>query len=158
MKRNVKRLLILFSICLNIGFITVSGVHILFQGGRGHSPENRRGFHRFEALVEEMDLTDAQEKRLLEEKNSMVDTVHGWRDEVRKARYDLLILSLQQSPETSDEVERRLDEIAALTRSHENSMVEHFRSMRDIAGEDNIRMVLERTREAYRKSLEREDG
>lgn len=127
---TLKRLLILFSVSLNIGFVAFTAYNVL------HKPAPR--WQMFETLFSEsLAKTNAPPEtkaRALAEQNRFAEEFSALKDVSRRAKLQRLELFAAQGALDKDRMQANSDERMAIYAERDALLQQHFLNMRDILG------------------------
>lgn len=133
MKLRTKRILILFSIFLNIGFIAAAAHHALFfsQENNGHIIAQRE--------INRLDIPDSQREALINEENNFHQSMQNYHDQ-RKAfmMQRMLILTAAEQP-TTQALDELTEQQLLLTRHKIEEATRFMQHMRDEIGPEKVR-------------------
>ncbi len=132
MKLFHKRLLILFSVALNIGFVIMAIVMML------HSPtaSQHRSYQAILDIVRQLNLPADQEHTLVETIRQFRTTVEHHNQDLKKARSDVVRLLSVSGPVDRDQLQRLTAAIATEENMKNEAFEAHFIDIRNQLGND----------------------
>ena len=132
MNLTVKRLLILFSVCLNIGFLASAAHHALSED----MPRPRRIFIK---ALDSVDMSDVQRRAML----ALDDRLHGsmsqWRQETLDIKRDSFDAMTAEDGPDQARLEANLDREVAIMRDRIKEANSIFVQGLDILGREKLR-------------------
>ena len=133
MSLTAKRILILFSVCLNIGFLASAGHHWL---SRDDASWHRR--HFTEAL-DTVGVSQVQQRAMLALEDRLHENMVQWRRETRRLKTgNFEAMTAPDGPDTA-RMDANLDEEVAIMRRRVKAANEIFMEGRDILGPETLR-------------------
>ena len=132
MKLSHKRMLILFSAALNIGFVIAAAVMFAQHSG----PFHRRSSKQIEQIVHRLDLQAPKEAEILDTIRQFRETVGRLDRNVKKARDDVMLLLGRKGPVDPKQL-RRLNEKAQIQENLKTAAFEaHVLDLRSRLGDE----------------------
>lgn len=132
MKFTSKRLLVLFSVALNIGFVIVAVVLIFHDGHPSH-----RGVQRqLTTMVERLDLPEAQKKAALESLKTFNIKIHELDADLKQAHIDLLRMLSQNKPLDQNELHRLVMQIGQRHNNKDKAFQGHIIALHTLLGNE----------------------
>ncbi|MGE4299118.1 MAG: hypothetical protein AB7E47_13955 [Desulfovibrionaceae bacterium] len=132
MNLTVKRVLILFSICLNLGFLAAAAHHALYH-------DSFRQRRHFLTALEGVEMSDAQRKAMLALDDRLRDNMAQWRQETRHLKTDSIeAMTAEGGPDTA-RLTANLDEEARILRDTLGKANSIFMESLDILGREKTR-------------------
>ncbi len=92
MKLLYKRILIIFSVALNIGFLIMSGTMFINHNVRS------REISKIEEIVYSLNLTEAQKNKVMDSIHHLKSAIDKQETKINLARTDILILASKSEP------------------------------------------------------------
>lgn len=145
MNLTIKRILILFSICLNIGFVAAAVHHSLGD----NAERGPRG--AFQHVLAEMEMNDAQRDVMNGIEDRMHENMQRWKERLLAIKADgLEAMTRPEGPDTT-RLDADLDKEAALMREKNLEMRALFLEARDVLGPEKLRVLGTRMLQHHRK-------
>jgi hypothetical protein len=150
MSKKMINLLLVFSVCLNIGFLAVAGVGF-FKHRMDPRPFSRAKKFSTSVIFKSVDLNPQQKEEL----ERLEDLLRAHMLSIKKTSSPLRIKMMQRLAEPSQMLEPDQQEITAEIKSiHSKRDViiqEHFQAVRRVLSDEQARVVFERFAEIQRK-------
>lgn len=147
MKRTTKRILIIFSVCLNIGFIAMTVGHHLF----GYGPAGFRPYQVFVHSMRELDMTEAQRQAMDDVREQLKSGIGPFKEKIKISKRDFFeALTAPGGPDKA-RLEANMESEMALIRTRLSEVRGQFVQALDILGP-------EKTRELGLMMIRKHDG
>ncbi len=144
MNTAFKRILIIFSVALNIGFVVMAACH---HFGILPEPRDERHWKELMRIVEEMTLPKAQETELLKSMTEFKKKVEIVNRQIRQAKEDSLIFLSKALPLDEHLLHGRFEKTNRLYRERQTLFESHIVRLHQILGEEKsvyfFRRILE---------------
>ena len=142
---TAKRILILFSVCLNIGFLAMASYHIVNDGPPNFSPHRR-----FMHLLNRVDMSEGQREAMLALENQLHKGMKQWKKELLAIKTDSIqALTLPDGPDTTRLAANREAEMP-LIRTRNDRMQTMFLKALDILGPEKLKELGTRLIDSHR--------
>lgn len=132
MKILYKRILIMFSVALNIGFIAMA-ITMACNHSISH---HQRSWNELVHIVRHLDLPQTQENKVIEsikQFGTVVDRQHG---DVKKARDSILALLAKDGPVNPDELHRTILSVDRQEALKNKAFETHVLELRSLLGDE----------------------
>lgn len=133
MSLTLKRILIIFSVCLNIGFLASAAHHALSQ-------EDQSRFRRhFVEALDSVDVSDVQYRAMLALEDRLHENMSQWRKETLHIKADSFEAMTAAGAPDRERMEANLDKEADIMRRRLEMAGEIFLEGRDVLGPEKLR-------------------
>ena len=127
-----KRLLILFSVALNVGVAIMAIVMIIH-----HSKSSEdHSWHELAAIVERLNLPEAKERGVLADIKRFGNTVDKFDEDLKKARDDILRFLAKKGPLDRNKLHRLIGRVEFLERQKGMAFESHVVDLRRQLGDE----------------------
>jgi exonuclease VII small subunit len=126
-----KRLLILFSVALNIGFVIMAAVMVVNHPTSHHE----RTWRELVAIVQRMDLPAAEEDAAIATMTRFRETMNGHDRKIKQARRDIIRLLAADGPLDRSELHRLFEAAMAREREKSGAFEAHVMNLRGQLGD-----------------------
>lgn len=133
MNTAFKRILIIFSVALNIGFVVMAACH---HFGIHPEPRDERHWKELMTIVEEMTLPKAQETELLKSMTEFKKKVEIVNRQIRQARKDTLIFLSKALPLDEQLLHGTFEKTNSLYQERQKLFESHIVRLHQILGEE----------------------
>lgn len=133
MSLTVKRFLILFSVCLNIGFLASAAYNAL-----SHDGDSRHRRH-FSAALAGVEMSDAQRQAMLALEDRLRANMAQWKEETRRLKTDSFEAMTAEGGPDLARLEANLDQEAGIMRGRLGEASTIFLEVLDILGREKTR-------------------
>ena len=133
MKLIYKRIFILFSVALNIGFLVMGGFHACHQ----KIPANERRWKELMGIVRELNLPHARSAKAIENMARFRNSMDAVEIELEKARMDFLSLLGQAGPLDKEQLHRLVQSAEMFSQKKRSMFETHVIELRQILGNDS---------------------
>lgn len=132
MKLLTKRILILFSAALNVGFVIVA-LTLVYQHAR---PLHERSWNELVEIVRQLNLPAAHSQAALDNIRNFLNTVDHLDKELQHARDEILCLLAESSPVDPDQLHERIEAADAYEKHKSERFEKHTLALRQILGNE----------------------
>ncbi|MFK5952068.1 MAG: hypothetical protein QM498_03355 [Desulfobacterium sp.] len=132
MKLTYKRLLIFFSVALNLGFV-IAGL-VMLQ--RNSIPVKVRFMREFTIIVKQLELPKTQSQTVLDNIRQFQSTVDHVHEDLKDARGDILRLLSQKGPVAPEELHFLFEDTDRLGKFKSEIFEAHVLALRQLLGEE----------------------
>ena len=151
MSLSDKRLLVLFSVCLNIGFLGIAGFAFVKHQIPGHGPgREKRGYMQM-AILEEMPLPPEKRAALGRAMDEHMRKLWEIRSRSKERKLSVLGMLAEASPPEDAVIIAHLRDITAIEVEQERAKIMHLQAVRRTLTDEEAREFFERLAEAYRR-------
>ena len=132
MKLTYKRLLILFSVALNLGFILVAMV-MLHQNS---IPFKERSMRKFTGIVKQLELPESQSQTALDSIRQFESTIGHLNKNLKHARNDILHLLSRKGPLEPKQLHQLIETTDRLGKLKSKTFETHAVALRQLLGDE----------------------
>ncbi len=133
MSLTLRRILILFSVFLNIGFLAAAGHHALSRDG------NFRHHQHFQDALDRVEMTPAQRQAMLALEDRLRTNMAQWKDETRRIKIDCFEAMTAEGGPDMARLDANLDQEMGVTRERIGQANAIFLDILNILGRDKMR-------------------
>ena len=127
-----KRLLIFFSVALNIGFVAAAIVMFLYHPASRHE----RIRHEIVTIVEQLDLPANKERTVLNSVTEFSTTIDGLDRDLRQVRGDVIRVLAKEGPLDTDRFNGAVDTVESYEKKKVRAFAAHMMDMRSQLGDE----------------------
>lgn len=151
MNISVKRLLILFSICLNIGFILFGSYYYIKERAEGTYQRgfSKRGMHM--SFYRDLNLSPEQEAKIKKLLEGYFKEQSSMRTENKNLRNELIYTIAREKKTDQKKLNQILERIAMLKKNREKATVEHLLKVKELLTEEQADKMFSKLIEQTKK-------
>lgn len=133
MNLHYKRIFILFSVALNIGFVIMAMVTAYHHS----TPFRKHSWHELVSIVHQLDLPETEDKVIMEILKEFRETMDNQSLNLRKARRNVISLLATAGPVDPGQFHQRIEEVLQQEQIKHEAFEAHVLELRNRLGNDN---------------------